>query len=244
MSQVKSKGIVLRGVDYSESSRIVTLLTPDRGQVACMAKGARRKGSALGAVLDTFNLVDLVYYHKDGREVQQLVEASLLDRFDGIKAGLEHSCYGAFPLELVRQVAEQNAPSEDLFEVLLDGMKALDGWTDGVITHTAWQILQLLRVSGYAPVLDCCSATDGPVGPTPGFRYASGVVAPGQVADRKLSAKGYAALKALEKAETACPALSEEAGAEALAVLYRYARHQLETEFKSVRVITDMFGPV
>ena len=244
MSQIKTTGIVLRGVDFSETSRIITLMTPDRGQVTCMAKGVRRKGSSLGAALDTFNHIDMVYYHRDGREVQQLGEASLLHRFDGIKANLERSGYGAFPMELAWMVSGRDAPSEDLFAVLVQGLEGLDSWTDDVPTHVAWQVLHLLRVAGFAPVLDRCVVTHGPVGPTPGFCYESGVVATGQPADRKLSATGYAALRALEKEEDVCPALPRAAGAEALAVLYRFARHQLETEFKSMRVIADLFGPV
>ena len=55
VSQEKTEAIVLRGVDFSESSRIVTFLSPERGRLTCIAKGARRKNSGVSAVLDTFN---------------------------------------------------------------------------------------------------------------------------------------------------------------------------------------------
>ncbi|HNT88720.1 MAG TPA: DNA repair protein RecO, partial [Candidatus Hydrogenedentes bacterium] len=96
MPQERTEAVVLRGVDFSESSRIVTFLTPDRGRVACLAKGARRKNCPYAAALDTFNRVELVYYWKDGRNVQTLGEAALLDAYPGIKGDLEKSVYAAF----------------------------------------------------------------------------------------------------------------------------------------------------
>ena len=64
MSQERTEAIVLRGVDFSESSRIVTLLSPDRGRLVCMAKGVKRPKSQLAGLLDTFNRLEVVYYWK------------------------------------------------------------------------------------------------------------------------------------------------------------------------------------
>ena len=80
MAQEKAEALVLRGVDFSETSRIITFLSPERGLLTCIAKGVRRKGSPLASVLDTFNHVELVYYWKEGRGVHTLGEASLLHR--------------------------------------------------------------------------------------------------------------------------------------------------------------------
>ena len=112
MSQEKTEGVVLRGVDFSESSRIVTFLTPDRGRLTCMAKGARRRNSRLGPVLDTLNRVELVYFWKEGRDVQPLAEATLLDGFPGVKGDIERSLHTAVPLEVAYKVAQANEPSQ------------------------------------------------------------------------------------------------------------------------------------
>ncbi|MFP6673065.1 MAG: recombination protein O N-terminal domain-containing protein, partial [Pirellulaceae bacterium] len=42
MSSEKSRAIVLRLVDFSESSCVVTLFTDQLGKIAALAKGARR----------------------------------------------------------------------------------------------------------------------------------------------------------------------------------------------------------
>ena len=44
-----TSGIVLRSTDTKETDKILTVLTPDRGKIAVIARGARRKNSRLAA---------------------------------------------------------------------------------------------------------------------------------------------------------------------------------------------------
>lgn len=240
MSQERTEAVVLRGVDFSETSRIVTFLTPARGRVACLAKGARRKNSRLAAALDTFNRVEMVYYWKDGRGVQNLAEAAILDAFTGIKRSLEKTAYGTFVLELAGRTVHENEPSEPIFRVLVDGLKGLENWQGDARTHAVWQAMRLLVEAGFEPVLDRCVRTGGPVARPPLFSYEGGVVADGQTADRRLSAEAFDVLRALAAAGDACP--NVVAPEEVLAVLTHYAARHLETDFKSTRVIREVLG--
>ena len=52
MSSEKSTAIILRLVEFSETSLVVTLLTRDFGKLTAMAKGARRKKSPFEGALD------------------------------------------------------------------------------------------------------------------------------------------------------------------------------------------------
>jgi len=238
--QERTEAVVLRGVDFSESSRIVTFLTPGRGRMSCLAKGARRKNSPVAAALDTFNRVELVYYWKDGRGVQNLGEATLLDAYSGLKSNLEKSAYAAFALEFAAKAAHENDPSQGLYAALTGGLASMAAWPGDARTHVCWQVLRLLREAGFEPVLDRCVRTGALVSETPGFAYEGGVVAPGCHADRRLSRETYAALRALAAARGVCPEI--RAPADAFIVLRQYAARQLEAEFRSVRVIEEMFG--
>ena len=42
-------GLVLRETDTRDADKILTVLTPDRGKLAVIARGARRKGSRVAA---------------------------------------------------------------------------------------------------------------------------------------------------------------------------------------------------
>jgi DNA repair protein RecO (recombination protein O) len=239
VSQERTEAVVLRGVDFSETSRIVTLLTPDRGRFACIAKGARRKSSPLAAVLDTLNRVEIVFYWRDGREVQQLGEATLLDGFAPIKHHLEKSTYAAFPLEVASKVAHENEPSQHLYATLVRGFERLANWPGDVQAHACWQVIQLLSVAGFEPALDACALCGGAISEMPGFSYEGGVTCPACRNDRRLTKEEYACLVALARARETCPSTKDVK--EVYRALCGYAVRQLETDFRSTRVIDQMF---
>ena len=240
MSQEKSEAVVLRGVAFSETSRIVTFLTPGRGRMACLAKGVRRKNSRWGGLLDSFNRVELVYYWKDGRQVQTLGDVSLLDDFSGLKRDLSRNVYAAFPLEVAGKTAHENEPSEALFEALVRGLAGLAAWPGDARVHVCWQLMRLLEAAGFAPGLDQCVSCGGALCARPGFAYDGGAVCGACRADRRIAPETLASLRVLQDAADRCPEIP--AGAEIFAVLRRYAAQQLETDFRSVRVIEEMFG--
>ncbi len=151
MAQERSEAIVLRGVDFSETSRIVTFLTPDRGKLACMANGVRRPKSELAGLLDTFNRLEIVYYWRDSRSVQKLAEGALLDGFAAVKRDLEKSAFAAVPLEAAYKVAHEDEPSHMLYDSIVNGLASLADWSGDARTHAAWQLLGVLRAAGFEP---------------------------------------------------------------------------------------------
>lgn len=241
MGQETTEALVLRGVDFSETSRIITLLTPTRGRVACMAKGVRRANSPLAATLDTLNRVELVMFWKDGRDIQTLSEASLLDRFPALRADVESSCWAAFPLEIASKVAHENEPGAGLFHVLRSG---LEQWVSGPIsarTRACWLAARALAVAGFTPELGHCAHCGARLGGgVVGLSLDSGLVCSACHGDRRISATGVEALRRLFAEEAACPALN--ARQEVFQALRAYAARQLETDFRSARVLQDMFG--
>ena len=240
MPQEKTEAVVVRGVDFSETSRIVTFLTPQRGLMVCMAKGARRKNSPVAAALDAMNRVELVYYWKDGRRTQQMGEVSILDTHSGLKKDLERHTFAAFPLELAYRTAHENEPSEVLYATLTRGLAGLDAWRGDARLHCCWQVMQLLGAAGFAPSLDVCVRCGVELEAAAGFAFEGGVTCSDCTADRRLSPAALACLRALQDAGAACPAVVLDKGV--FTLLRCYAARHIETEFKSVRVIESMFG--
>ncbi len=220
MAQERSEAIVIRGVDFSETSRIVTMLTPIRGKMACMASGAKRPKSALAGMLDTFNRLEIVYYWKDGRGIQRLAEASLLNGYGPIKSNLEKSVFAALPLEFAYKVAQENEPSQALFEALVTGLDDLEQWDGPVRTHATWQLLRLLSAAGFEPDLSSADAFDE------GERVRTGSAEMDEF--RALSASG-----------ASCPYRQDTR--RAFVALRRYILRHIDSEFRSLRVIDQMY---
>jgi len=147
----QTEAIVLRKVDFSETSRIVTFLTPYRGRLACMVKGARRKGNPLASVLDTYNRLEITYTWRESRQVQLLTEASLLDGFDAIKTSIEHIACAAFLLEIAGLIAQENNPAPELFNASLEGLQSLAATGNSPFICLIPAVCALLEVAGIAP---------------------------------------------------------------------------------------------
>lgn len=234
VSQERTEAVVLRGVDFSETSRIVTFLTPDRGKVACMAAGARRSKSRLSGVLDTFNRLEIVYYWKDGRSVQRLAEASVLDTYPLIKADLDKLVCASFPLEIAYKAAQENEPSEALYSTLVSGLVSMAQWAGDGRTHAAWQALRLLSSAGFQVALAPRGTREWV-----SFSYEHGVLSASQPGDRRLEARAYDGLCALAAHPEACPDIGDSGAV--FAAVRGYAGRHLETGFRSLRVIDQVF---
>jgi len=234
VAQERSEAIVLRTVDFSETSRIVTFLTPQRGRLACMAQGARRPKSKFAALLDTFNRVEIVYLWKGERGVQTLTDASLLDGFGRIKRDLDKCLYAAFPLELAYKSAHEDAPAEELFACLTEGLRGLDSWTGDAGMHACWTAMRMLRIVGYEPELSRCVLTGEPLPDAPGFVYRGGATRRTSGVDVRLTAASFAMLRALAD-EAQCPAGALDRSI--FDMIAAYAAHHLESDFRSARVI-------
>lgn len=238
LSREVSEALVLWGVDFSETSRIYTLLTPTRGRIACIAKGVRRKNSPLASVLDSMNHVEVVYAWKEGRQVQTLTEAALLHGFETLKADFERAAYAAFPVEIATKVARENDPAPLLFQTLLDGLHGLEAWAGSIPAQVLWQAIRLLTVEGYAPALDTCCHCGEALVEAAGFRYDGGATCLRCPADRRLAPERWKQLKTM--AREACPA-ELDYNQELFHLIRHYAARQLDCEFRSVRVLNELF---
>ncbi len=213
----------MRKVDFGETSRIVTFLTPLRGRMACMARGARRKGGPLLAALDTYNRLELSYSWKDGRQVQTLVEAVVLDPFNPIKQDLERTAAAAFVLETALYAARENNPAPELYDALLEG---LAGIAQASAVPAAWAALAvhgLLDAAGVTPECDDAAVAE----------YA-----------RTLSATERRCIcQALRHMQTACAPPLEDDLKPTLEYLQRYAGCHFDAPMKSYPFLKSMLGP-
>src|SRR5262245_4333854 len=81
MASEKSSAIVLRTVEFSETSLVVTLFTRDFGKVTALAKGARRPKGPFESALDLLAVVRIVFLRKSSDVLDLLTEAKLDRRF-------------------------------------------------------------------------------------------------------------------------------------------------------------------
>lgn len=115
----KTECVVLKKVEYSESSLIVTLFTRKHGIIAVIAKGAKRPKSKFAALMVPGQVLEVVVYIKPTRNVQTLSEASSMLKLDQLRFDLEKIALATTTLELVNQVLHENDVNEPLFAFLV-----------------------------------------------------------------------------------------------------------------------------
>ncbi len=145
-------GIAVSEQNYSETSKIINILTAD-GIIGIMVKGGRSLRSPLRSVTGkltygTFN----IYYKKD--KLSLLTDVSIIDNFSNIKKDIELISYASYLVDLACQVVKHGS-DENVFHLLIESLKKINtGFNPAVIMN----ILELKYLDnlGVLPVLDSC----------------------------------------------------------------------------------------
>ncbi len=162
MSAESTTAIVLRTIEFSETSLIATLLTRDFGRLSVMAKGARRPKGPFEGSLDLLAVCRVVVIRKSSDTLNLLTEAKLQRRFRGAEKSLERLYGGYYIAEMLRLLTDDHDPHPDVYDLALRTLHQIDG-TGDVGSSLAYFDLQSLRMLGHTPGTDRCTNCGGDV---------------------------------------------------------------------------------
>ena len=147
------EGIVLSETNYSESSKILNILTKEHKTIGVMSKGCRNMKSKLRGVSRKM-IYGKFYIHYKENGVSTLTGVDVINSFNNIITDLEKVSYASLVIDLVNQVSRQN-DDEGLFDLLKDTLIKIDeGYNPLVLTNIIE--IKLLDYLGVKPVIDCC----------------------------------------------------------------------------------------
>lgn len=150
---------MLRTVEFSETSLVVTLLTKDLGRISALAKGARRLKGPFEGSLDLLSVCQIVLIAKPGDNLDLLTESKLRRRFRGGERSLSRTHAGYYLAETLRYWLDDGEPHEELFELTLAALGMIDGSGPVAETLLAYDC-QCLRLLGHAPSTRRCTVCD------------------------------------------------------------------------------------
>ena len=156
MSTEKSTAIVLRVVDFSETSAVVTLLTRDFGKITALAKGARRKKSPFEAALDVLAICRIVFLHKNTDAMDLLTEAKLDRRFRNRSGRLERLYAAYYVVELLGAMTDTADPHPELYDLAEQTLAALDQPGSDESQRILKFELGAMKLLGQLPLLTHC----------------------------------------------------------------------------------------
>jgi DNA repair protein RecO (recombination protein O) len=162
MPSEKATAIVLRTIDFSESSLVVTLFTREFGKIGALAKGARRLKGPFESALDLLALCRIVFLHKSSDALDLLTEAKLLRRFRPAGHDLAGLYAGYYLAELLDGLTDEDDPHPELFDLADETLAAL-GAGESVAKWVLRFELIALRLLGHVPSFDVCVECGAPV---------------------------------------------------------------------------------
>ena len=155
MALCKAEAITIRLQDFSETSQIAWFYTREFGRVSALAKGSKRQRNNFDGRLDLLCHDEIVFARKSRTTLHILTECRLLDRFRGLRTGVDRLYAALYAAELVREMTPDEEGQPPLFELLLGTLRALSGGDAVAPTLLAFEA-RLLALTGYAPMLDAC----------------------------------------------------------------------------------------
>ena len=246
MSAEKATALVLRVIDFSETSAVVTLFTREFGKVRALAKGARRPKGPFESALDLLVLCRIVFLRKSSDALDLLTEAKLERHFRPPPGALANLYAAYYIAELLGELTDDYDPHPELFDAAEHALTALRG-PDAVAPVVVRFELTALRVLGHLPSLDTCVECGKTVkesGRTPFSQRAGGVLCKSCRVGQKqvisispgvLAAMARFAAPTAEASETT--ELDKRIQGELRAVLNRYLSHLLGREPRMQRYL-------
>ncbi len=178
MPLISEDVLVLQAFPYSETSKILRLLTRGHGVLSVIVKGARRPKSRYGGLLEPFTEGTATIYLKESRDLQTLSGFDLVRSGQALGSNLVRFGGASVIAELVL-LAGSAEPDPLLHARVRDALRAI-----AAAPPPALEVLLLSRIwslvahLGFAPALDRCQACDRGLeeGDVAYFDYAAGGV--------------------------------------------------------------------
>jgi DNA repair protein RecO (recombination protein O) len=198
--------IVIRTVDFSETSLVVTLFTREAGKLGALAKGGRRLKGPFESALDLLSRCRILFLRKSADALDLLMEAKLIGRFRPVGRDLAPWYAGQYVAELLNELTEPYDPYPELFDLTETTLDALAAGRP-VGRHLLRFELGALRVLGQLPSLDRCVECDRVIEPRARVPFGlldGGVLCPAHRAGRRhvvsVSAEGIGLMRRLADA--------------------------------------------
>lgn len=149
----KCRAIVIKTIDYSESSIILKCYTDTYGMQSYLINGVRKsKGSIRPSHVLPLTLLELEAYHQNNKNIQRIKELKCVPVLHHIHFDMVKSAIGMFVSEVIyRVIKEENNPDHAVFNFLFNTIQMLDIEDERLANFPIYFLLQFSRFLGFYP---------------------------------------------------------------------------------------------
>jgi len=163
MPLISTPAIVLQAFPYSESSKVLRLLTAAQGVCSVIAKGAQRPRSRFGGLLETFTEGEAQIFFKEGRDLHTLTGFDLVRSRQSLGHDLVAFAGASLIAEIVMRFGTAE-PQPALFGLLSAALGRISNAESGMVSEAViadvWLVVAML---GFRPETDACVTCGDPL---------------------------------------------------------------------------------
>jgi DNA repair protein RecO (recombination protein O) len=153
----KTNAIILRIVDFSNTSQIITCLSKEYGKVTLSAKGVHRYKTFNNGQYDLFAEVEILYYTNSKNNIHILKEISPIKLRTELRKNWKAAALASYFADIISKISLPYHHQDKIYEILDESLQALNTPQKPNINTLFSFELQTLNALGFAPSLDQCS---------------------------------------------------------------------------------------
>lgn len=162
MSINKTEALVLGTVNLTGAHKIITLYSPDYGQIRGVAHGVKRIKNPFGSALEPLTHINLIFKTYPNRELQIIQSSDIINAFTELRTDLLSLTAALYMAELIQKLTPlEGAGQPEIFCLMLKTLSLIPNAVDLKSIIHIFEI-RLLDLLGYKPHLEkclCCSET-------------------------------------------------------------------------------------
>lgn len=148
---LKTRGIILKAIKYSETSLIVDVYTREKGLKKYIVSGVRTNRAKMHANLfQVMSILDLVVYDRPDKDLHRMKEAQSAQIYQRIPFEVSRSAIGMFIVEVTRKTIRESEPNPELFDFLSRHLNFLD---QSEASTANLHLLFLIHFSAYLGIM-------------------------------------------------------------------------------------------
>ena len=155
MSIHKTEAIVLRRMDFRETSLIVDFYTRDFGKISGILKGIRLEPDKFASTVELSSHNDIVFYKKINTTLHLVSACDLRDKFFNLHSSIMKAGISSFMMELISAIMQPEDRNEEIFDLTINSLKELEKTNNPEKIAAIFKI-KMLALSGFKPHFDSC----------------------------------------------------------------------------------------
>lgn len=155
MGIIKTKGIVINSANSSDNDKVLTILTPDLGKIACFYKGAKKSKSATLNSSEYLAFNDLIIY-KSPNDNYSINQSEVIELFYNIRIDVDRLNYATTITKIINDVTEENIPASDILQLYLNTLYVISETDKDLDLIFCIFRIRLLAILGFLPQISNC----------------------------------------------------------------------------------------